>query len=67
MIPESTGDGYLVGQLLSAMPMMEDPRFAHSVIYMCAHNADGAMGLVVNKELESLSFCDLLEQVGGDV
>ena len=67
MIPESTGDGYLVGQLLIAMPMMEDPRFAHSVIYMCAHNADGAMGLVVNKELESLSFSELLEQVGIDV
>jgi putative transcriptional regulator len=66
MIPESTGDGYLVGQLLIAMPMMEDPRFAHSVIYMCAHNADGAMGLVVNKELESLSFSELLEQVGVD-
>ena len=56
-----------MGQLLIAMPMMEDPRFAHSVIYMCAHNADGAMGLVVNKELESLSFSELLEQVGIDV
>ena len=67
MIPESTGDGYLVGQLLIAMPMMEDPRFARSVIYVCAHNADGAMGLVVNKELESLSFSELLEQVGIDV
>ncbi len=67
MIPESTGDGYLVGQLLIAMPMMEDPRFARSVIYVCAHDADGAMGLVVNKELESLSFSELLEQVGIDV
>jgi putative transcriptional regulator len=66
MIPDSTGDGYLVGQLLIAMPMMEDPRFARSVIYMCAHSADGAMGLVVNKELESLSFSELLEQVGID-
>jgi putative transcriptional regulator len=67
MIPKSTGEGYLVGQLLIAMPMMEDPRFARSVIYVCAHNADGAMGLVVNKELESLSFSELLEQVGIDV
>ena len=67
MIPKSTGEGYLVGQLLIAMPMMEDPRFARSVIYVCAHNADGAMGLVVNKELESLSFSELLEQVGVDL
>ncbi len=67
MIPKSTGEGYLVGQLLIAMPMMENPHFAHSVIYMCTHNADGAMGLVVNKELESLSFSELLEQVGVDV
>ncbi len=67
MIPKSTGEGYLVGQLLIAMPMMEDPRFARSVIYVCAHNADGAMGLVVNKELDSLSFSELLEQVGVDV
>ncbi len=67
MIPKSTGEGYLVGQLLIAMPMMEDPRFARSVIYVCAHDADGAMGLVVNKELESLSFSELLERVGVDL
>jgi putative transcriptional regulator len=54
---------YLVGQLLVAMPGMRDPRFARSVIYMCAHNADGAMGLVVNRVLDQLSFADLLEQL----
>ena len=54
---------YLEGQLLVAMPTMADPRFARSVIYMCAHSDDGAMGLVVNKLLESLSFSDLLEQL----
>ena len=54
---------YLEGQLLVAMPTMADPRFAHTVIYMCAHSEDGAMGLVVNKLLESLSFSDLLEQL----
>jgi putative transcriptional regulator len=64
MIPDSSDGGYLVGQLLIAMPAMQDPRFAKSVIYMCAHNAEGAMGLVVNKELDSLSFTELLEQVG---
>lgn len=56
--------GYLTGQLLIAMPGMGDPRFARTVIYMCAHSTEGAMGLVVNKELDSLSFDDLLEQLG---
>lgn len=55
---------YLLGQLLLAMPGIRDPRFSKTVIYMCAHSADGAMGLVVNKALESLSFPDLLEQLG---
>ncbi|WP_316978162.1 YqgE/AlgH family protein [Shumkonia mesophila] len=55
---------YLAGQLLVAMPGMMDPRFTKTVIYMCAHNADGAMGLVVNKLIESLSFPDLLAQLG---
>lgn len=55
---------YLDGQLLVAMPAMSDPRFARSVVYVCAHTADGAMGLVVNKLLESLSFPDLLRQLG---
>lgn len=55
---------YLVGQLLVAMPGMPDPRFAKSVIYICAHNPDGAMGLVVNKPIDSISFPDLLDQLG---
>jgi putative transcriptional regulator len=55
---------YLSGHLLVAMPSMQDPRFARTVIYMCAHSAEGAMGLVVNQVLESLSFPDLLEQLG---
>jgi len=55
---------YLTGQLLVAMPGMQDPRFIKSVIYMCAHNSDGAMGLVINRLIESLSFPDLLAQLG---
>ena len=54
---------YLEGQLLVAMPTMSDPRFARSVIYLCAHSDDGAMGLVVNKLLESLKLADLLKQL----
>ncbi len=56
--------GYLSGHLLIAMPQMGDPRFARTVVYMCAHNADGAMGLVVNKLLGSLTFGELMKQMG---
>jgi putative transcriptional regulator len=55
---------FLTGQLLVAMPGMRDPRFAKTVIYMCAHNAEGAMGLVINRVLDNLTFPDLLEQLG---
>jgi putative transcriptional regulator len=58
------GDGYLEGQLLIAMPIMTDKRFARSVIYMCAHSAEGAMGLIVNQRAEHISFSELLEQLG---
>lgn len=54
---------YLTGQLLIAMPGMMDPRFQRTVIYMCAHNEDGAMGLVVNRLFGSVTFEDLLEQL----
>lgn len=51
----------LTGQLLVAMPQMTDPRFARSVVYICAHNGEeGAMGLVVNKLLDSLTMDELL-------
>ena len=56
-------DPYLSGHLLIAMPNMPDERFAKTVIYMCAHNAEGAMGLVINKAMESLTFPDLLQQL----
>ncbi len=61
-----SGSGYLTGQLLIAMPQMSDPRFARTVIYICAHTADGAMGLVVNREIEALTFPDLLKQLNID-
>ena len=54
---------YLSGQLLIAMPGMTDPRFEKSVIYVCAHNSDGAMGLVVNRAIDSLTFPELLQQL----
>src|ERR1044071_6956861 len=57
-------DGYLEGQLLIAMPIMTDKRFARSVIYMCAHSAEGAMGLIVNQRAPHISFSELLKQLG---
>lgn len=56
--------GYLTGQFLAAMPAMTDPRFQRSLIYMCVHNAEGAMGLIVNRLVESLTFDELLDQLG---
>jgi len=55
--------GYLVGHLIIAMPKMSDPRFSKAVIYMCAHNSEGAMGLVINKLVDELTFPDLLKQL----
>src|SRR5919107_3187867 len=59
---EATG-GYLDGQLLVAMPGMADDRFARSVIYVCAHSAEGAMGIVLNRPAADLNFPDLLVQL----
>jgi len=54
---------YLTGQLLIAMPAMSDPRFSKSVIFMCVHNDEGAMGLIVNKATSEISFADVLAQL----
>jgi putative transcriptional regulator len=55
--------GYLDGQMLVAMPSMADPRFVRSVIFMCAHSKEGAMGIVVNRRSRRLRFSDLLVQL----
>ena len=57
-------DSYLSGRMLIAMPGIGDPRFERTLIYMCAHSSDGAMGIVVNKEAENITFPDLLERLG---
>lgn len=61
--PPRGTSAYLDGQFLVAMPGMVDERFARSVIYICAHSADGAMGIVVNKAVTDLSMPDLLVQL----
>ena len=58
-----TPEGFLTGQLLIAMPSMADPRFQQSVIYVCAHTPDGAMGLVLNRPIVKPTFDDLLKQL----
>ena len=55
--------GFLDGQMLIAMPCMGDERFARTVIYMCAHSTDGAMGIIVNQPAPNISFSDLLVQL----
>src|SRR3712207_1178583 len=55
---------HLTGMLLIAMPNMPDPRFARSVIYLCAHSAEGAMGLVVNQLADNISFPSVVDQLG---
>ncbi|KAF2990580.1 YqgE/AlgH family protein [Methylocystis sp. MJC1] len=57
------GRRYLDGQLLVAMPGMTDERFARSVIYLCAHSEEGAMGIVVNQPARVKNFPDLLVQL----
>jgi putative transcriptional regulator len=52
--------GFLDGQMLIAMPSMRDERFARTLIYMCAHSSEGAMGIVVNQPAADISFPDLL-------
>ncbi len=55
--------GYLDGQMLVAMPSMTDERFARSVIYLCAHSPEGAMGIVVNQPAPNIAFPELLVQL----
>ena len=55
--------GYLDGQMLIAMPAMLDERFARTLIYVCAHSTEGAMGIVVNRPAGSITFPELLVQL----
>ena len=56
-------ESFLEGKLLIAMPGMSDERFAQTVIYMCAHSSKGAMGIVINKPIQGLSFPDVMKQL----
>jgi putative transcriptional regulator len=62
-VSSSEKRGYLDGQMLIAMPTMGDERFSRSLIYMCAHSSEGAMGIIVNQPAPHISFPDLLVQL----
>lgn len=60
---DDTGQRYLYGNLLIAMPDMNNDVFQRTVIYLCAHNSGGAMGIIVNRPAGSLNFPGLLAQL----
>lgn len=62
--PTNIEPTWLNGQLLIAMPGMQDPRFGRTVLYICTHSADGAMGLVINRAFGEIRFADLMNQLG---
>ncbi len=63
IMPIDTAPTDLTAHLLIAMPDMGDPRFSGSVVFLCAHSEDGAMGIIVNKPLPDVSFAEMLEQL----
>lgn len=64
---QGTAPTNLTGHMLIAMPGMGDPRFEHSVVFMCDHSDEGAMGLIVNKPNEELDMAALLGQLSIEV
>jgi len=57
------GDGFLTGRMLVAMPGIGDPRFERALIFLCAHNAEHAMGLAVNRPVQGLSLAGVLKRL----
>ena len=57
------GENFLEGKLLIALPGMSDPRFEKSVIFMCAHSLDGAMGIMINRAVDGLRFRELMDKL----
>ena len=60
---EASARGYLDGQFLIAMPTLNEGPFARSVVYVCAHSAEGAMGIAINQPAKQITFRDLLVQL----
>jgi len=62
--PFFSAPNWLNGQLLIAMPGMPDPRFGRTVLYICSHSPEGAMGLIINRAFGEIRFADLMGQLG---
>ncbi|MDC9700931.1 MAG: YqgE/AlgH family protein [Alphaproteobacteria bacterium] len=62
-MPHLLKDFHLDGQMLIAMPTMEDPQFERSVIYLCAHSEVGAMGIIINRTVKNISLPELLKKL----
>lgn len=60
---DSDGRDYLAGQMLIAMPGMGDPRFERSVVFICAHDRNHAMGIIINKPLADVKLSELVSQL----
>lgn len=56
---------FLTGKFLIAMPALSDPNFFHSVTFICEHNAEGALGLVINRQT-AVTIGEVLTQMGLD-
>lgn len=63
MVRFKSDDNYLTGKLLLAMPRMGDRRFDNAVIFICAHDENGAMGIVINESIPDMEFKDLISQL----
>ena len=62
-LEKGSNRGFLDGQMLIATPTMQDERFSRSLIYVCAHSAEGAMGIIVNQPAANINFPELLVQL----
>ncbi|MEL7138173.1 MAG: YqgE/AlgH family protein [Pseudomonadota bacterium] len=60
---DSSGEGFLAGQVLIAMPTMPDRRFKRSLVYLCSHSGEGAMGLMINREADGVRMADLFAKL----
>ncbi|MDC7682223.1 YqgE/AlgH family protein [Asticcacaulis sp. BYS171W] len=64
---DPTETATLQGRLLVAMPGLDDPNFDHSVIYLCQHDEESAMGIILNQPIAGLSFGRMMEELGIEI
>ena len=64
---ESTKINDLSGQLLISLPNISDPRFEKSVIYICSHTSEGAIGITLNQRIGTLSYDNFFNKIVRDI